>query len=37
MDNQQEATVYHRELFSIFCNNINGKRQFEIEYMHVYV
>ena len=26
IDNQQEPTVYHRELCPIFCNNLNGKR-----------
>ena len=25
-DNQQEVTVQHKELCSIFCNNLNGKR-----------
>ena len=25
-DNQQGLTVYHRELCSTFCNNLNGKR-----------
>ena len=25
-DNQQEATVQHKELCSIFRNNLNGKR-----------
>ena len=26
IDNQQGLTVYHRELCSTFCNNLNGKR-----------
>ena len=26
LDNQQGPTVQHRELYSIFCNNLNGKR-----------
>ena len=26
IDNQQGPTVEHRELYSIFCNNLNGKR-----------
>ena len=26
IDNQQGCTVQHRELYSIFCNNLNGKR-----------
>ena len=26
MDNQQGPTVQHRELYSIFCNDLNGKR-----------
>ena len=26
MDDQQGPTVYHRELCSILCNNLNGKR-----------
>jgi len=31
MDNQQCPTVEHRELCSIFCNNLNGT-EFEEEY-----
>ena len=31
IDNQQGPTVEHRELYSIFCNNLNGKRIFEKE------
>ena len=26
MDNQQGPTVEHEELYSIFCNNLYGKR-----------
>ena len=26
MDNEQGPTVQHRELWSILCNNLNGKR-----------
>ena len=26
IDNQQGPTVQHREICSIFCNNLNGKR-----------
>ena len=26
IDNQQGPTVYHKELCSTFCNNLNGKR-----------
>ena len=26
IDNQQRPTVQHRELWSIFCNSVNGKR-----------
>ena len=26
IDNQQGPAVYHRELYSIFCNNLYGKR-----------
>ena len=25
IDNQQRPTVYHRELYSLFCNNLYGK------------
>ena len=36
MDNQQGPTVQHRELFSILCNNLNGKR-FEKEQIYIYM
>ena len=26
IDNQQGPTVQHRECFSVFCNNLSGKR-----------
>ena len=26
VDNQQGSTVQHKELYSIFCNNLYGKR-----------
>ena len=26
IDNQQGPTVQHRELYSILCNNLHGKR-----------
>ena len=26
IDNQQRPTVYHKELYSVFCNNLYGKR-----------
>ena len=34
--NQQEPTVAHRGICSVFCNNLSGKR-FEKQSVHVYV
>ena len=33
-NNQQRPTAWHRELCSIFCNNLNRKKIFK-EYIHV--
>lgn len=33
LDNQQGPTVQHRGLFSIFCNNLWGKKIWKKEYM----
>ena len=35
INNQQGPTVKHRELCSIFCNNLMGK-EFEKEYICMY-
>ena len=37
LDNQQGPTVEHRELYSIFCNNLYGKSIFKNSgYMYMY-
>ena len=36
IDKQQGPTVQHRELYSIFCNNLNGKKKFKNRYMYMY-
>ena len=33
INNQQGPTVQHRELYSMFCNNLHGKRIYKIRNM----
>ena len=37
IDKQQGFTVYHRELYSIFCNNLYMGKESEKEWIYVYV
>ena len=37
MDNQQGPTIQHRELCSMSCGSLDGRRRFGEEWIHVHV